>query len=113
MECTFEFPLSNKSIIHKLVAGIGLKVVEAKIREKEEAKHRSDATGGHATVFSDKKKDAISLKIGNLLPGESATINFSVIEDLEIVGGAYAYTMPAFPDYRKHNFKKFPYDFAY
>jgi hypothetical protein len=40
MECTFEFPLSNKSIVHKLVAGIGGKVVEAKIREKEEAKHR-------------------------------------------------------------------------
>jgi hypothetical protein len=93
---------------------IGGHVVEAKVREKEEAKHRYDAAaGGHATVYSDKKKDAISLKIGNLLPGESATINFSVIEDLEIVGGAYAYTMPAFPDYRKHNFKRFPYDFAY
>lgn len=50
---------------------IGGQVVEAKIREKEEAKHRYDdaIAGGHVTVYSDKKKDAISLKIGNLLPG--------------------------------------------
>jgi hypothetical protein len=121
MECTFEFPLSDKSIVHKLVAVIGDKVVEATIREKEEAKQRyEDAiAGGHAAVLAEKKKDAISLKIGNLLPGESATINFSMIEDLEIVGGAWGYTLPAFPDYSKHNFDEsekknhFPYDFAY
>jgi hypothetical protein len=29
-----------------------------------------------------------------------------MIEDLEIVGSAWGYTLPAFPDFRRHNFKE-------
>lgn len=93
------------------------------IREKEEAKQKYDdaIAGGHAAVIAEKKKDAIALKIGNLLPGESATISLSLLEDLEVVGGAWGYTLPAsfLPDYGRHNLVEsekanhFPYDFRY
>jgi len=101
---------------------IGDKMVEAQIREKEEAKQRYDdaIAGGHAAVLADKKKDAISLKIGNLLPGETATVSIGMVDNLELTGGAFGYTLPLsfFPDYGKHNLdndKKnhFPYEFAY
>lgn len=123
IECTFEFPLALGTIVERLVAVIGDKVVEASIREKEEAKEKYDdaIAGGHAAVIAEKKKDAIAIKIGNLLPGETATINFAMLEQLEIVGSAWAYTLPMsfFPDYSRHNFdaaekiNHFPYDFAY
>ena len=38
IECTFEFPLNNKTLVSRLVAHIDDKTVEAKIKEKEEAK---------------------------------------------------------------------------
>ena len=55
----------------KLKATIGDREVECLIREKEEAKEKYDdaIAAGHAAVLGDKKKDALSIKIGNLLPG--------------------------------------------
>ena len=55
----------------KLKATIGDREVECLIWEKEEAKEKYDdaIAAGHAAVLGDKKKDALSIKIGNLLPG--------------------------------------------
>lgn len=38
IECTFEFPLESTTVVSKLVAQIDDKIIEAKIKEKEEAK---------------------------------------------------------------------------
>jgi len=121
MECAFDFPIQPNCIVRKLVACIGDRVVECSIRDKEEAKEKYDdaIAGGHAAVLGEKKKDAVSIKIGNLLPGETATINISLLEDLEVIGGAWAYSVPVsfFPDYSKHSAigKKdtLPYEFYY
>lgn len=42
MECTFEFPLSEKSAVTRLTAQIGDKLIDASIREKEDAKDKYD-----------------------------------------------------------------------
>lgn len=38
IECTFEFPLEKNTVVSKLIAQIDDKTIEAKIKEKEEAK---------------------------------------------------------------------------
>ena len=75
IECTFEFPLTDNQVVTSLTAMIGDKVIEAKIQDKEEAKEKYDdaIAGGHAAVLgekSEKKKNAMTLKLGNLLPGQ-------------------------------------------
>ena len=80
IECIFEFSLSENSIMTSLTATIGDKVIQSKIQEKEEAKEEYDdaIAGGHAAIIaekSEKRKDAISLKLGNLLPENEAKIN--------------------------------------
>lgn len=54
---------------------------------------------------SEKKQNAMTLRLGNLLPSQQAVINVSITEEVEIVGGAYCYSLPAalFPDYKKHD----------
>lgn len=66
----------------KLVAEIDDKVIEAKIKEKEVAKEQyQDAiAAGKAAVFATKeikndREEAITLVLGNLLPGQNATVN--------------------------------------
>lgn len=110
MECTFEFPINEKSIVTKLAALIGDRLVEASIREKEEGKERYDdaVAGGHTAFFaenSEKKQTSMTLKLGNLLPKQQAVINISIIEEVEIFEGAYCYFIPTslFPDYKKHD----------
>lgn len=38
IECTFEFPLDDQTVVSRLVAKIDDRTIEAKIKEKEKAK---------------------------------------------------------------------------
>ena len=121
MECSFDFPVTANCIVSKLVACIGDRVVECNIRDRDKAKQKYDdaIAAGNAAVLGDKKKNAVSIKIGNLLPGETAIINVGLLEDLKIEGGAWAYSVPSsfFPNYSKHSEAKsidiLPYKFGY
>lgn len=112
IESTFEFPLTEKSAVTRLSAIIGDKLVEANIRHKEEAKEKyDDAIASGNTAFmaekSEKKQNSMTLRLGNLMPGQQAVINISITEEVDILGGAYCYSLPAslFPDYKKHDIR--------
>ena len=60
----------------------------------------------------------MTIKLGNLLPGQQATLKSQIISKLEIVGGSYAYILPVafYPDYRRHGARSnndFVYEFSY
>jgi hypothetical protein len=46
----------------------------------------------------------MSVKLGNLLPGQTATLKLTIVNQLEVVGGHYAFILPVafYPDYTKH-----------
>jgi len=74
IECTFEFPLEKTTVVSKLIAQIDDKVIEAKIKGKEEAKQEYDdaMASGNTAVYAErdkkKKEESITLLLGNLLP---------------------------------------------
>jgi len=74
IECTFEFPLEDQTVVSRLVAKIEDKTIEAKIKEKEEAKQEYDdaMASGNTAVYAERTKkkteEAITLVLGNLLP---------------------------------------------
>ena len=78
IECTFEFPLDDQTLVSRLVAQIDDRVIEAKVKEKEEAKQQySDAVAsGNTAVYAERSKvkseEAITLLLGNLLPHQTA-----------------------------------------
>ena len=87
-------------------------MIEAAIKEKEEAKEKYDdaiAAGNTAILAqkSEKKQNSITLMLGNLMPGQEAILNLSITEEVEIIGSAYCYNLPGslFPDYKKHPLK--------
>ena len=49
----------------------------------------------------------MTLRLGNLMPGQQAVINISITEEVDILSGAYCYSLPAslFPDYKKHDIR--------
>lgn len=109
-ECTFEFPIESELAVTKLIAEIGDKVIEAKIKNKEEAKEQYDdaVAGGKAAVYAtrepkqNEKDEAVTVLIGNLLPGKTATINIQMMRQLKITGSAYELMIPqyCFPVYK-------------
>ena len=74
IECTFEMPIEQSTTITKLMVQIDDRLVEAKIKAKEEAKETyNDAiAAGNTAVYAErsgKQNESVTLKLGNLLPG--------------------------------------------
>ena len=122
MECTYVFPLDKNTILSKFEAEFDDRVVYTKIMDKTSAQEQyTDAVAsGKAAVYveSKNKEETITFKLGNLLPGQKATLKATIATTMEIVGGSYAYLLPVafYPDYKKHGLTKlssFPYKFAF
>lgn len=110
IECTYSYPIEKDSVVSKLICQIDDKVIEAKVREKEEAKNiYNDAiAAGNSAVFAERKdnknEEIICLVIGNLLPGQTAIIDLQMIILLQVEGSSYDFNLvTAFlPNYKSH-----------
>lgn len=116
LECTYVFPVEKSTILAKFEAMIDNRVVVTKIMEKEKAQEKFDdaVACGHAAVMAMKDDTTMSVSLGNLLPGQEAVLKQSIISQLEVVGGSFAYNLPSafYPDYRRHGVRN-PAEFAY
>jgi hypothetical protein len=110
IECTFEFPLEKNTVVSKLVAQIDDKVIEAKIKAKEDAKQDYDdaLASGNTAVYAErglkKKEEVITVLIGNLLPGQKAQVDIQMIKSLTIEGSAFEFAIPTsfLPQFNQH-----------
>jgi hypothetical protein len=80
----------------------------SEIMEKEEAKqtYEDEITKGSLAFVgaSEKLKQKMVLKLGNLLPGASCQLTLETIQEIEFSGGSFMYVLPSsfVPDYTKH-----------
>ena len=53
---------------------------------------------------SKKNEENLQIKIGNLMPGDTAVIKYTVAKPLEVAMGSYSFVLPQafYPDYAKH-----------
>ena len=84
LECTFAFPLENTQTLTKFEAIIEDRVINTRVIDKESARERYDdaVAGGKAAVIAErkeKKEESLQVKLGNLLPGQTATIKATVV----------------------------------
>ena len=93
-------------------------MVEAK--EQAHEVYEDSLAKGNAAVLAEreKKNETMTVKVGNLLPGQTAVLRLHIVTKLDIVGGFYNMSLPLafFPDYRKHgisNKDEFAYYFNY
>lgn len=89
IEVTFQFPKEKKSIISKMQLTVGNKTVNAKIMENEKAEKTYDdnIAKGNMAVLLKKNKDSdelLEIDIGNILPGQSAVVEITIIQTLEV-----------------------------
>ena len=122
-ECTYSFPLEKTNVLTDFEANIDDRVIKTKVKDKEDAEAQYDdaVAKGNAAVLakrSNKQDEVINVSLGNLLPGQAATLSFTVISRLQIVAGYFAFSLPAafYPDYKKHGVKDsnaLQYEFGY
>ncbi|CDW91779.1 UNKNOWN [Stylonychia lemnae] len=106
LEVTLNVPIEEDYGIGKLMIQIDEKVIEGRILEKQKAqeKYEDAVAQGHTAVMAqedDQKDEIIKLTIGNLLPGQEATLHLQLLNILKIEGAAYCLRVPLhyFPNY--------------
>ncbi len=88
IEVVYSFPKLEKSVIKKLSVRIGDdRVVEAKVMESKNAeeKYEDAIAGGHTALkmnVNQNQKDLYSLFLGNIMPGEFATVQIVILQPL-------------------------------
>ena len=64
---------------------VGKKTIEANILEKEKAQDKYDnavASGNSAALMKETKGEFLELQIGNIKPGQEATIEITIVQQL-------------------------------
>jgi hypothetical protein len=76
--------------------------------KKETAQEKYDdalADGNSAVMVQENKadRDVLEINVGNILPGQEATITIQMLQSIEIEGGAYCLRIPLtyFPRYER------------
>ena len=116
--------MDPNTVLASFEAKIGDRVINTKVTEIESAKEAYDdaVAGGKAAVMAQKTKkkqeETLTVKLGNLLPNQTASLTMRLVSQLEVVGGHFAFFLPMafYPDYKKHGVKSkdaFLYEFCY
>ena len=108
IDITFKFPKQKDVVISKMSVTVDDKTIEAKIEAEDKANQKFDdaIAGGHtAAMVSDAREnvDLHQLDIGNILPGQKATINLQMITALKVTQGSFEFVLPMsyFPKLKK------------
>lgn len=90
----------------KLVAKVGDKEVEAKIKDKERAKEVYDnaMAAGNAAVYAEKKAEeaeSMQIALGGIPPLQGAQISMQLIFSLQVENSSYSFKLPSdfYPNY--------------
>ena len=107
----------------KFEAEIEDRVISTKVIQKTKAHELYDdaVAAGKAAVIAEKKNNSdetMSVKLGNLLPNQTAMIKATFASQIEISAGHYAFSLPPalYPDYKRHSMNDndtYIYDFEY
>ena len=89
LEVEYLFPISAKAVFDKFEAKIGNRIIYGLIKEKSEARaeYTENLEKGNTVAYAEKidsVNDIMKVNLGNLLPGETISLSYSYIEELDV-----------------------------
>jgi len=97
VEGTYAFPLPADAAVYAMRMTVGDEVIEAVIREKEDAKAEYEAArseGKAAALLVQERPNVFTQHVANLVPGETITVTVEYAHAVPREDGAYAYHFP-------------------
>lgn len=97
IEATYIFPLPDRAAVHRFRMEVAGRVIEGLIDERGAARLQYDhaiATGRRAAIAEEERPGVFTLRVGNLMPGETATVRLSLIGPLPIDDGEVTFRFP-------------------
>ncbi|MCW5807948.1 MAG: VWA domain-containing protein, partial [Deltaproteobacteria bacterium] len=97
IEATYIFPLPDRAAVHRFRMEVAGRVVEGVVEERGAAREQYDeaiARGHRAAITEEERPGVFTLRVGNLLPGEAATVRLSMVGPLPVDDGEVTFRFP-------------------
>ena len=97
IEATYIFPLPDRAAVHKFKMVVGARVIDGVIDERGAARQQYDqaiAAGHRAAITEEERPGVFTLRVGNLMPGEAATVRLSLVGPLPVDDGEVTFRFP-------------------
>lgn len=97
IEAVYTFPLGQRSAVDSMTMRIGERVIQGKIKPREEAQAIYEAarnSGRTASLLEQERPNIFTQSVANIRPGESVRITISYVETLRYEAGNYQFVFP-------------------
>ncbi|NVB85466.1 MAG: VWA domain-containing protein, partial [Kofleriaceae bacterium] len=97
IEATYIFPLPDRAAVHRFRMEVAGRVIEGVVDERGAAREQYDeavAAGHRAAITEEERPGVFTLRVGNLMPGEVATVRLSLVGPLPIDDGEVTFRFP-------------------
>ena len=97
IEAVYLFPGSTRAAVHGLTMTIGNRVLEAKIKKREEARRTYEtakAEGKTTSLLEQQRPNVFRMNVANILPGDEVRVELRYTELLLPTNGIYEFVYP-------------------
>jgi Ca-activated chloride channel family protein len=97
IEATYIFPLPDRAAVHRFRMEVAGRVIEGAIDERGAARasyEQAIAAGHRAAIAEEERPGVFTLRVGNLMPGEAATVHLSLVGALPVDDGEVTFRFP-------------------
>jgi Ca-activated chloride channel homolog len=97
LEATYIFPLPDRAGVTGMRMTADDRVVEAELRERGSARQayeRAVAAGQRASIAEEERPDVFTMRVGNILPGETVTVALTMVGPMPYEDGAATFRFP-------------------
>jgi Ca-activated chloride channel family protein len=97
LEATYVFPLPDRAAVTRMRMTVGGRVVEAELQERGAARQAYDdalAAGQRAAIAEEDRPDVFTMRVGNILPGERASVALTLVYPLSFDDGEATFRFP-------------------
>lgn len=97
LEAVYVFPGSTRAAVFGLTLQVGERRLEAKTRERQEARRTYEAAksaGKTASLLEQQRPNVFQMNVANILPGDEVTVELRYTELLVPTSGVYEFVYP-------------------
>lgn len=97
IEATYIFPLPDRAAVHRFRMEVAGRVIEGVVDERGAAREQYEeaiAKGHRAAITEEERAGVFTLRVGNLMPGEAATVRLSLVGPLPVDDGEVTFRFP-------------------
>jgi Ca-activated chloride channel family protein len=97
LEATYIFPLPDRAAVTGFRMEVADRVVEGVLQDRSQARHLYDQAlrqGHRASIAEEERPGVFTLRVGNLMPGDRATVELTMAGVLPYVDGEVTFRFP-------------------